>query len=220
MGDGKWNCGVGCYPSLRAGRRWSARRDVESGRSDDREVGDVAGGRAREVWADRRQDLDGVAGAHQLAAARRDARLHQKTVENYAFIAQRVAFVDADDDRRQALDVIDSSEARPGEWIAGVQGFDAVGHGASVVLDRDEDAVVLGRGWELRLGPLPGDERAHGVDAIDQIEFAGSLQLHGHGQGEITAAAFASDDDALGIDAKRGGIGVYPLQARDAVYPA
>jgi hypothetical protein len=62
-----------------------------------------------------RQKLDAVTGAHHLAATRRDAVIYQKPIEGDAFIAQRVALVDADDRRRQALDILACGEAGPRE---------------------------------------------------------------------------------------------------------
>ena len=45
-----------------------------------REVGDVAGGGVTNIRTDDRQNLDGVGGAHDLAATRRDAAIHQIAV--------------------------------------------------------------------------------------------------------------------------------------------
>jgi hypothetical protein len=108
-----------------------------------------------------RLHLNAVAGAHELAALRGDAGAQQEPVETNAFVAKRVAFVDADHHWRQAFDIFALCEARLGERVASVKGVKSIGHGAAVVLHRDEDALVLGRRWVLRLRPLPGDEGAH-----------------------------------------------------------
>ena len=64
-----------------------------------------------DIRTDSRQKLEAVTGAHHLAATRRDAAIHQKPIEGDALITQRVALVDADDRRRQALDILACGEA-------------------------------------------------------------------------------------------------------------
>ena len=49
--------------------------------------------------------------AHHLAAAGGHAVLHQQEVEVDALVAQRIALVDADHHRRQALDVFGRGKA-------------------------------------------------------------------------------------------------------------
>jgi hypothetical protein len=56
-----------------------------------------------------------VTRAQAFSAAGRDSAVEQETVEVDALVAQRVALVDADDDRRQAFDVFALGEAGPGE---------------------------------------------------------------------------------------------------------
>ena len=51
-------------------------------------------------------------GAHHLAAARGDAAVQQQPVEADAFVAQRIAFVDADHDRRQPAHIVGRGERR------------------------------------------------------------------------------------------------------------
>src|SRR5580700_10681774 len=104
--------------------------------------------------------------------------------------SQWIALVDADHHRRQAFDIFALCEARPGERVASVKGLNSIGHGATVVLHRDDDALVLGRRWILRLWPLAGYEGAHGIDALDQTEVAVLLQLHADSEAEVAAAAF------------------------------
>jgi hypothetical protein len=64
-----------------------------------------------------------LAGSHHLAATRRDAAIHQKPIEGDALITQRVALVDADDRRRQALDILAFGEAGPRQRVVGVEGL-------------------------------------------------------------------------------------------------
>jgi hypothetical protein len=108
----------------------------------DCEVRDVAGGGASDIGTyDRQEDLDAVAGAHHLAATRRNPAIQQKPVEGDALIAQRIALVDADHRRRQAFDILSLGEAEPCKRVAGVKGLDAVSHGGAVVPEVEHDAL-------------------------------------------------------------------------------
>jgi hypothetical protein len=79
-----------------------------------------------DVRADDGHDLDGVTCAQVFPAAGRDSAVEQEAVEVDALVAQGVALVDADDDRRQAFDVFTLGEAGPGEGVVGVEGVDAI----------------------------------------------------------------------------------------------
>src|SRR5229473_7587753 len=96
------------------------------GGSIDREVGDIAGGNPTDIGADAREDLRAVHSAHQLPAARRAAAPDHQPIEVDAFVAQRVALIDADHDGRQSPDVFGGGEARPGQRVACAERVDAV----------------------------------------------------------------------------------------------
>ena len=128
-----------------------------------------------------------------------------------------IALVDADHHRRQAADVVLGGEPRPRERVAALELLDAVGHGAAVVVQVEEDAVVLGRRRVLRERPPAGDVRAQRVEALDQADVAVLLQLEAGGEREVAAAALAGDDDAVGVDAEVGGVRDHPLQPGHAV---
>ena len=82
--------------------------------------------------------------AHHLPSPRRRPGLKQKAIESKAFVAQRITLIDADDRGRQALDVFDSGEPRPGQRIADVERFNAITHGATIIVQVQQDSVVLG----------------------------------------------------------------------------
>src|SRR3990167_2997223 len=91
--------------------------------------------------------------------------LRRSRREVYALIAQRVTFVDADDNERQAFHVRFGCERWPRRRISRPEGLDSVRVRDSVVRDNDEYAVVLVRRGGLRQGPRAGDEGAQGVAA-------------------------------------------------------
>src|SRR5690348_17874712 len=71
---------------------------------------------------------------HQLAAACGHAILYQQAIEVDAFVAQRIAFVHADDCRRQSFHVVRRGETRPCQRIALVERLDAIAHGAAIAV--------------------------------------------------------------------------------------
>ena len=64
---------------------------------------------------------------------------------------------------------------------------------------------------------MPGNIGTHGVEPLDQADIPVLFQLQACGQGQVTAAALASNDDAVRVDVQLGAVFFHPLQARYAV---
>jgi hypothetical protein len=60
---------------------------------------------------------------HHHPTACRDAACHEKAVEGNAFIAQRIALVDANNDRRKSLNIVSYSKGGPREGITRIEGM-------------------------------------------------------------------------------------------------
>ena len=166
------------------------------------------------------EDLGTVHRPHHLTAAGGDPGCEQQAVEVDPFVAQRVTLVDVDHCRWEAGHVVHAGERRPRQRVALVERLNPVGHGAAVVVEVQEDALVLHGGRASRRRPLPGDEGAEGIEALDQSQIPVAVELEAGGQGEVPAATLAGDDDPRRIDSQLGGVGGGPAQARHAVVEA
>src|SRR5262249_14545627 len=142
----------------------------------------------------------------------RDPGREQQPVEVDALVTQRVALVHADHSGREPLHVLRCRERRPGQRVALGEGVDPVTDGATVVVEVEQYAVVLGRRRALRRGPFAADVRAQGVQALDESKVAVLPELEASGERQVAAAAFAGDDDASRVYAQVPGIGGDPLQ--------
>jgi hypothetical protein len=126
-----------------------------------------------------------------LPAAGWHAGAEQQTVEADAFVAQRVAFVDADDGVGEALDVLLGGKRRPRQRVPGVQRLDPVSERAAVVVQVEQDAVILGGRGVAVLRPGPGDVGAERIERLDEADVAIALQLQAGGERQVAAAALA-----------------------------
>src|SRR5450755_487444 len=153
------------------------------------EGGDVPGGVTADLWAGDDEYLGAVHGAHHLPAAGLDSRLEEQAVEVDALIAQWIALVDVDHRRREPGHIVEAGERRPGQRVALVERLDPVADRAPVAVQVEQDAVVLGGRWALRIWPLPGDIGAERVETLDQAEFAVPAEFQPGGEGQISAAA-------------------------------
>ncbi len=90
------------------------------------ELRDALRGLAADIGAGDGEDLGAVDGAHDLAAAGGDAGAEKQAIELDAFVTQRIALVDADDRRHEALDVGLGREAGPRMGVLLLERLDAV----------------------------------------------------------------------------------------------
>ena len=153
------------------------------------------------------EDFGGVDGSHGLATAGCDTSFQQESIEVDALVSQRIAFVDTDHRGRQPPHVFNGGEAGPRERVTGLEGFDAVAHLALVVVQVHEDAVVLHRRWAVWVWPVTQDVRAEAIQALNQIDVVLAQQPHAGREGQVSAAAFAGDDDVGRVDAETLGVG-------------
>src|SRR4051812_40852413 len=108
-----------------------------------RQIRYVTGGVSAYFRTARNENLRGMDRAHHLPAAGRYAVPHQEPVEVDTLVAQRIALIDTDHHGRQALDVFCVGEARPSQWVAGLERLDAIAHGTAIVVHADQDALVV-----------------------------------------------------------------------------
>src|SRR3546814_17545378 len=78
--------------------------------------------------------------AHDLAATRGNAIPYQETIEIDAFIAQRIAFVHRDHNRRKSAHMFGLGERGPRKWVSRFICFNAVTHGVAIVVHAKENS--------------------------------------------------------------------------------
>lgn len=67
----------------------------------------------------------------------------QQPVEANSLVPQGITLIDADDRGRKARHIRLGGEPGPGQGIAAFERLDAIGHGATVVVQFQENAVVF-----------------------------------------------------------------------------
>src|ERR1700683_5156251 len=121
-------------PARAGGRTGGARRvsvsaprpALGAGLSVAGEGGQVPRRVAADLRAGDAEDLRAVHGAHDLAAAGRHAGGEEQPVEVDPLVAQRVAFVDADDGGREPGHVLAAGEGGPRQRVALVESLEAI----------------------------------------------------------------------------------------------
>ena len=102
-------------------------------------------GLATDVRAGTGENFYAVGGAHHLPTPRWYARTQQAAVKLYTLIAQGVALVNAYHCGHQAFKIVIRSKTGPGQGIALFKFLDAVGHGAAVIVQVQQNTVVFNR---------------------------------------------------------------------------
>ena len=80
-----------------------------------------------------------------------------------------------------------------------------------------KDAVVLGGRRVLRQRPLAGDIGAERVEALHEADVAVPLEFQAGGDGQVSPAALAGNDETSGVDLESRCVGHHPVESRHAV---
>src|SRR3546814_18149992 len=113
--------------------------------------------------------------AHDLAATRGNAIPYQETIEIDAFIAQRIAFVHRDHNRRHSAHLFGLGERGPRKWVSRFICFNAVTHGVDIVVHATENYFVLDSGRTFCARPNYATDRAQSITDRNRV---------GEGKGE------------------------------------